>query len=341
MGAVFIPLLFIVSATIRLCHGALYHRHEDLPTLEFDYIVVGGGNAGAVIANRLSEDPKISVLILEAGPSHEDAAPIKVPLLCATLSPDTQYAWNYTTVPQKALKNRILPYQRGYMLGGSTNINYMAYTRGSKDDYDSLAQIAKDTDWSWDSMMKYWAPRNEKWVPSVNNSKMVGKFAPEYHFTDGALEITLPEYELPLDERVIAVTKELPDFPFNPDLNSGNSIGIGWLQSTIRNGERDSSATAYLSPQHRARKNLAVLVNARAIKLIKTEMSSGLPRFGAVEFVASGTTGNYCMRYNLQHVPLLTIVSHSTSHAGQSPQRDHCVNGSCCFASTTHDFGNW
>ncbi|KAH6912228.1 GMC oxidoreductase-domain-containing protein [Coprinopsis sp. MPI-PUGE-AT-0042] len=115
----------------------------------FDFVVVGGGLAGSVVASRLTENPSLSVLLIEAGPDNEGVLELIVPgyandgRINATL-----YNWNYETVPQAALDNRTFPYGRGHVLGGSSSINGLIYTRGAKDDFDRWAKVTGDEGWS-------------------------------------------------------------------------------------------------------------------------------------------------------------------------------------------------
>ncbi|KAJ7697520.1 aryl-alcohol oxidase [Mycena olivaceomarginata] len=222
-------LLLSVLGLVRRSVGKIYEDVSDLPGLEYDFVIVGAGAAGNVVANRLTENPYFSVLVLEAGVSNEEIIDSSVPFLVENLlSGPAAYEWNYTT-PQVGLNNRAVPYQRAHVLGGCTAHNGMVYTRGSAEDFDRYAA-------------------NEKWTPPADNHDTRGEFNPAVHSTDGINSVSLSGFQWPIfQEHVIQTTRELPEeFPFNLDFNSGEPLGVGWLQSTIGGGERSSSARSYL-----------------------------------------------------------------------------------------------
>ncbi|TFK24011.1 hypothetical protein FA15DRAFT_438208 [Coprinopsis marcescibilis] len=142
-------LLSWLAASAVLGQAALYDNIKQLPSgLSFDFIIVGGGTAGSVLANRLSENPQHNVLLIDAGPSNADVLLTMVPGYNWRLR-HTQYYWNYTTIPQKGLNGRVFNYDRGHVLGGSSSVNAMFYTRGASSDYDRWANVTGDDGWSW------------------------------------------------------------------------------------------------------------------------------------------------------------------------------------------------
>ncbi|KAJ7772263.1 aryl-alcohol-oxidase from pleurotus Eryingii [Mycena metata] len=218
--------------------------------------ILGGGTAGNVVANRLSEDPKTSVLVLEAGTSNADVLDIIVPFLCTRATPDTAQDWNYTTTPQSALNNRSIVYPRGFVLGGSSSVNYMVYTRGSKDDFNRWAKVTGDKGWGWDSLLPYFK-KNEVFTPPADHHDTKGQFNPAVHGFHGINSVSLAGFPSPRDHQ-----------------------GTGWAQGTIKEGARSSSATSYLAPNFVARPNLHVLLHARVTRVLQTASKT----FRTVEF---------------------------------------------------------
>ncbi|KAF7344393.1 Aryl-alcohol-oxidase from pleurotus Eryingii [Mycena sanguinolenta] len=292
-------LSLLLSAGTAL--GAIYTSFPQLPTeLIFDFIVVGGaplpylatklelhaagGGAGNVVANRLTENPAFSVLVLEAGPLPEGLN-YSVPFFQSYLRYPNPRDWNYTTAPLTGINNQVQQYPRGRLLGGCTSMNGMQYVRGPNSDYNRYARVTGDPGWSWDSMLHYFK-KSEHWTPPTDGHKTTGQFDPAVHGFNGLVGVSLSGSPLGLSEfipRSLQVTQELPDqFPFNLDYNSGTPIGLGWSQNTIKNGKRSSSYTSYLAPEFIARPNLHVLLNSQVTRIIQTSQSP--KRFMTVEF---------------------------------------------------------
>ncbi|KAG6917148.1 hypothetical protein DXG01_003661 [Tephrocybe rancida] len=296
------PLRFSLLVLLQAAHSfaALYTSIDSLKTLNYDFIVVGGGTAGNVIANRLTENPKWRVLVVEGGPSNEGILASEVPLLSGALI-GTQFDWNYTTTPQQALGGTVLPYARGHVLGGSSSIiadgwcntDGMFYTRGSADDFDRFAKVTGDSGWSWNSLQPY-IKKNERWTAPADNHNTTGQFNPSVHGFNGITSVSLAGFPQSIDSRVIQTTKDLPnDFPFNLDMNSGKPLGLGFVQMTVGGGRRSSSATSYLAPNFLKRPNLDVVVNTYATRIIQAGASKFpklLTAFNTLE-VAQNSTG--------------------------------------------------
>ncbi|KAK7014390.1 pyranose dehydrogenase 1 [Favolaschia claudopus] len=272
----------VLSALIlaAFCSATIIDDVADLNKLKFDYIVVGAGTSGAVVANRLTENKDISVLLLEAGGSNANVLDIEVPWLCLIATPDTAQDWNFTTTAQPGLNGRAIAYPRGFGLGGSSAVNYMIYTRGARDDFDRFARVTGDNSWSWNNLVPY-MKKTERFSPPADRHNTTGQFDPSVHGFNGINTVSLEGFPTGIDSRVFAVTDELAEFPFNLDMNSGNTIGIGSTQVTIKDGVRSSSATSYLAPEFINRPNLHVLLNAHVTRVLQATTGS----FRTVELV--------------------------------------------------------
>ncbi|EDR09885.1 uncharacterized protein LACBIDRAFT_318175 [Laccaria bicolor S238N-H82] len=261
--------------------AALYTEPRQLPRHTYDYVIVGAGNAGNVIASRLSEDPRTSILVLEAGVRaswrawflswYQHSRPICDQTACPPFGNetehllDTPYDWNYTVTPQKGLNGRTFPYNRGKILGGSSSVNYMVHQYGSSEDYDKIAEITGDAGWNWDNVKRN-IGKHEKIVPPADGHDTTGQYIPANHGTNGMLSVSLPGSSQLIDSRVIATTRELSEeFPFNEDMGAG------------------ISATTYLAAAIN-RPNVHVLLNAHVTKLLRTGTIQGVPSFRSVEF---------------------------------------------------------
>jgi choline dehydrogenase len=228
----------------------------------YDYIIVGAGSAGCVLAARLSEDPGTKVLLLEAGPT--DWHPfVHMPAGLAKLVGDKGVNWDYSTEPEAQLDDRRLWWPRGKVLGGSSSINAMCYIRGHRRDYDEWAELGA-TGWAWDDVLPYFrrAEGNSRGQSRLHNDK-------------GPLAVSDPRHSNPLSavfvEAAAQAGHELSD-----DFNGDYQDGFGWYQTTTRGGARSSSAEAYLKPA-RKRRNLKVVTRAQAARvLFDGERASGV-----------------------------------------------------------------
>ena len=221
--------------------------------MEFDYVIVGAGSAGCVLAHRLSEDPRNRVALLEAGGRDKNMW-IHIPVGFAKTLNDPTVNWLFHTEPDEKTRNRPIPIPRGKVLGGSSSINGMLYVRGHARDYDTWAQLG-NRGWSYDDVLPYFK-RSENHEGGAN----------EYHGVGGPLTVSEQVQTHPLCDAFIEAAKTC-GFPHNPDVNGASQDGFGYCQATIRNGRRASVAQAFLAPV-RSRPNLTVLTHAFATRVL-------------------------------------------------------------------------
>ncbi len=214
--------------------------------MDFDYIVVGAGSAGAVVANRLSADPRNKVLLLEAGPASHPWS--RVPVGFAKLIANPAANWLYSAEPEANTNGRRVPVPRGRLLGGSSAINGLAFVRGQAQDFDTWAQMGNQG-WSYENVLPFFK-RMESWEGGDDR----------YRGHDGPLKITNPPPADPFCATVIKAAAEV-GIAHNPDYNGARQDGIAMSQATISSGRRMSTAQCYLTPI-RKRANLHIETGA-------------------------------------------------------------------------------
>ncbi|WP_347467470.1 GMC family oxidoreductase [Burkholderia stagnalis] len=220
----------------------------------FDYIVVGGGSGGSVVAGRLSEDPNLTVCVLEAG-GHGNGLVVNVPAGAVAMMPTRINNWAFDTVPQAGLGGRTGYQPRGKALGGSSAINAMVYIRGHRSDYDHWAALGNHG-WSYDDVLPYFrlSEHNER-------------FDDAWHGRDGPLWVSDLRTGNPFHERYLEAARQA-GLPLTDDFNGAQQEGIGIYQVTQKQGERWSAARAYLLPYIGRRSNLTVETHAQVRRIL-------------------------------------------------------------------------
>lgn len=218
----------------------------------YDYIIAGSGPAGCVLANRLTEDPAVRVLLLEAG--KPDRHPlIHMPAGFAKMT-DTLASWGYSTTPQQHLNGRQMWYPQGKVLGGGSSINAQVFTRGNPNDYNEWATEHGCEGWSHEDILPYY-----------RRSEHNPRFSNKWHGVGGPLKVSDPEPQM-MTQVFVRAAQEA-GFPFNPDFNGESQEGFGFYQTTTHNGRRSSAPVAYIRPALK-RPNLTVETNALVHRIV-------------------------------------------------------------------------
>jgi choline dehydrogenase len=220
----------------------------------FDYLVVGAGTGGCVVASRLAEDPNLRVGLIEAGPDHTHPF-IHIPATVGAAIGTPKLNWRFMTAPQAHLNNRLIPVPRGHVVGGSGSINGMVYFRGQPRDFDDWA-AAGNPGWSYREVLPYF-------LRSENNESFPGS---PYHARGGPMNVKFVKKPNPMSAAFLSAMQTLGYKP-NGDFNGPDPEGVGPRQGTILNGRRVSTATAYLEPA-RKRGNLTLITGTRVARVV-------------------------------------------------------------------------
>ena len=221
--------------------------------LGYDYVIIGGGSSGCVLANRLSENPDIKVALLEAG-GKDNHPYIHMPVGFSKLTAGPR-TWGFNTVPQQYANNREIPYAQGRVLGGGSSINAEIFTRGHPADYDRWANQEGAEGWAFKDIQKYF-------IRSEGNSVLSG----EWHGTEGPLGVSNLQDIQPMTRAFVRSCQEM-GLPYNPDFNGPTQQGCGAYQLTVRNARRCSAAVGYLRPAM-SRPNLTVITGVLVTRIV-------------------------------------------------------------------------
>ncbi|KAF7329454.1 Alcohol oxidase [Mycena kentingensis (nom. inval.)] len=260
----------------------------------YDYVVIGGGTAGLTVASRLSENPDVTVAVLEAGFNAEGLQEVFVPGLIGSGISFTTLDWNYATVPQRHLNNRVLNVNAGKGLGGSTLINSMIFPRAEKEQYDAWGQLNSDPSWTWTSLLPFFKKSELFTPPNAFQTAAGATFLPSVHgfSSSGRVKVGFPNFFYEQSRLWRESVVGMLGFPKAVDLSNGDPHAVGIAPNSLdaRNNTRCSAACAYYTP-FASRPNLAVFTNAtvsRIIWAVPKKPGDNLIA-SAVEYISSDT----------------------------------------------------
>jgi choline dehydrogenase len=258
----------------------------------YDYIIIGAGTAGSVLASRLSEDPNVSVLVLEAGDDHRGVLETKIPLTFGKLF-HTKNDWDYYTVPQSKVANRELYWPRGRIIGGSSSMNAMMHHHCDKHDFNEWAEKLGCKGWSYKDLAPF-LRKSEKFTPNPNRPAIASE-----HRGDSGVWQTGYSWLTEIGEKGFLGSCEDVGIPYNPDINTPEgTLGATRFQTFIDSrGQRSSAATAYLPANVLKRKNLTVATSSYVRRVI-FDVTQDTPLALGVEFQKerNGTVYEVCAR---------------------------------------------
>jgi choline dehydrogenase-like flavoprotein len=299
---------------------------------DFDFVIVGGGSAGAVIASRLSEDPSCRVALIEAGDRPPEVS--SMPIACASMQRNPATDWMYTADPGKAglgLNGQRVPVPRGKMLGGSSSLNYMMYVRGHPGDFDSWAEGGA-TGWSYTEVLPYFR-KSEGLAPS---GEIV--IDAQAHHVDGPLGVSVRSPVLPAAHDFVeaAVAAGIPRGDYNGRDREGAAGVVSLTQYTTRRGKRSSTYHAFLEGEPERRPNLTIITGAQATRVM-VEGATGQLTAKGVEYRTA--SGKMRMAYASKEV-ILSAGAIGSPHllllSGIGPRRELEAVGVPCVVDAPH-----
>ncbi|THH06520.1 hypothetical protein EW145_g4025 [Phellinidium pouzarii] len=265
-----------------------------LRSVAYDYVVVGGGAGGLTVASRLSEDPAVSVLVIEAGLNVEDLPEVFIPGLIGSGQSFTTLNWRYPTVPQANLNSRQININAGKALGGSTAINGMIFPRAEKEQYDVWGSLNDDSAWTWDRLLPYFKKSELSTPPNAFQVENGVRFDEHVHGFDGRVHVGFPNFFFN-QSRLWVQTAERLGFPASPDLANGSPHAVGVAPNSLNamNNTRCSAVCAYFTP-FASRPNFTVITNATVSRLLwNSSTKNTLAHASGVEYITNnGSTFN-------------------------------------------------
>ena len=248
---------------------------------EFDYVIVGAGTAGCLIANRLSADPSKRVLLLEAG-GRDNWHWIHIPVGYLYCIGNARTDWLYQTEPDAGLNGRVLRYPRGRTLGGCSSINGMIYMRGQARDYEHWARVTGDSAWAWENCLPDFKAHEDHYRLD-NDPDGHGNFA-KLHGSGGEWRVERQRLRWDILDAFAAAAQQA-GIPATDDFNCGTNEGVGYFEVNQRSGWRWNTAKAFLRPTCMARPNFTLWTNAQAQRLTIERGADGAPRCTGVEVI--------------------------------------------------------
>ncbi|CAL1710572.1 unnamed protein product [Somion occarium] len=257
---------------------------------KLDYLVIGGGTSGLVVAARLSEDPNVAVGVLEAGNDHADVPEITIPGMMARVIHNPEFDWTFYSELQKYANDRKVLQSRGKGIGGSSAINFLASVRPAKEELDVLERLG-NPGWNWESLLKYMKKSEHLQIPNITPDQAVAYAVvpdPNLHGTNGPIAKSFPPHVTEMHSAVLD-SLEKNGVPRNAENSGGNPVGGLLFPTSVDSSTatRSHSGSAYFAPNAQ-RPNFLVLTGAHAAKIILASGKAGLLRATGVEFIKDG-----------------------------------------------------